>query len=351
MQRITLSACMLFLVACSDTPKDPGSNLPADSDSACLANELLDGSGICRVVCTGQSDCPDDFACEVAAGLCLPAEVVTCNPADCDEGFVCPPNGDIACVAVDSQDGLCAADGDCPFGYKCENAECVSRAGDIVQTCTLDSECGFAMTCQLGVCFGCLDDLQCGAGGQCVAGTCIVADLGPAGECLGLACPNGQRCNPTSGICEITCAADADCPQDRMCAPVLNQCIDDFRCDDGADCLTNTCLLNICVGCENDDGCHAGTSCVTVGNLGLGGACLPSFDGSGGPCATAECAEDELCDAQDGSCYPSNGTCGGDDDCRPGYDCNFLGLCSGCSVDGDCRVNQRCLLGACVQLP
>jgi len=58
-----------------------------------------------------------------------------------------------------------------------------------------------------------------------------------------------------------------------------------------------------------------------------------------------------ICDPANGSCYPSNGTCVDATDCRPGYSCGFLHLCTGCTVDGDCRANQRCLLATCIPIP
>ncbi len=349
----------LSLLAACPGGDDPGTvngdKQQEDEDTdTCDEGLVEDGLGVCRTPCEAQEDCPDGEACQVSVGLCLPAVSVTCNPDACPEGTVCPPDGGVECVPV--IEGLCESDDDCDFGFYCEDSECVSRAGEVVQTCAADAECGPLMTCQFGVCVGCLDDLQCGLGGKCVLGTCVVAELGPAGECLTLECADGSRCNPFSGVCEPTCELDDDCDEGQICAPVLNQCIADFGCEANEDCITGSCTLGLCTNCldgpnpQAEDNCPASTNCVEAGvgsAVGISSVCLPSFDGGGDACADVTCGAQELCDPLDGSCYPEDGTCADDGDCREGHDCNFLGFCSGCSVDGDCRPDQSCIFGTC----
>jgi hypothetical protein len=221
--------------------------------------------------------------------------------------------------------------------------------GDIVQTCNGGGDCGVGMTCQLGICIGCITDLQCillDPDAQCILGTCVLQDIGPVGKCLTTQCPTGTRCNLTNGQCEPTCADDGDCNTGEICAPVVNRCITDPGCTDNSDCGTGlTCIdalgSGICTGCTDTVLCKAGLRCVF-------GACLPGPAAS--LCDSVTCNTDELCDPADGSCYPADGTCQDASDCRTGQTCNFLHLCSGCSADGDCRPDLRCLFGTCAPI-
>jgi hypothetical protein len=325
---------------------------PQDA-GACGPNQVRDGRGVCRTMCAQQGDCPPRHTCNQAVGLCLPDETPVCVPANCPPGYTCPDggvgSGPQGCVAIA---GYCAADGDCALTERCQDHLCISRAGDIVMTCAADSDCGLLMTCRFGVCTGCMLDIQCALvseGARCVLGTCVTADLGPAGECIGKTCPEGERCNLATGLCEATCETSADCGDGgRICAPVLNQCVTDFGCTADGGCQPPlTCAgagvgglsTGICIGCSDAVPCGPGLTCIV-------GACFPDLAAT--DCTGVTCPNDELCDPQGGACYPSNGTCQDATDCRPGHTCNFIHLCAGCSVDSDCRPSQRCFVGTCL---
>jgi len=353
-----LAAVAMCAAGCSD-PKELGNVDGGDTDSqvdpgdtdpgnGCAADQVVDGNGQCVDTCTTDNDCTGTDVCDQGLALCVPAAPANCDPNRCAPGYICPSDGGTECVPLP---GYCGSDFDCNLGERCEDFRCVSRAGDVIMTCTADSDCGLLMTCQFGICVGCLDDLQCSLvepGSQCVMGTCVVADIGPALDCLELTCPDGEQCNPATGQCEPVCAGDGDCDTGQICAPVLNQCVvdpgcaADEDCGEGLTCTSGPLLENgMCTGCTEVVPCKAGLACVL-------GACLPDVGGGSGACATAECAADQSCDSRDGSCYPTDGSCGSNADCREGHTCNSLiRLCSGCSVDGDCRAGQRCLLGTC----
>ncbi|MCK5689025.1 hypothetical protein KAI87_07140 [Myxococcota bacterium] len=348
--RILTPLAFLFVVACSDadpgtsndnTAGDDDTTLPDDSE--CEADEVEDGAGNCHLACSADEDCGSiDFICSDEFGFCIDRPV--CNPALCSTGFTCPTDGGYDCVALP---GWCASDDDCGLTERCEDHACISRAGDIIATCEEDGDCGFGMTCQFGVCVGCIDDLQCCEdifncdGARCVAGTCIVADIPPAVDCLSVDCPDGEKCDLTTGICQPTCESDDDCGEGQTCAPVINQCKAEFGCETGEDCITGECQLNLCIGCLDDSMCRDSESCSV-------GVCFPKLDESIDYCEGITCGSGELCDSVDGSCYPADGTCDNDDHCRGAQTCNMLSFCTGCSVEQDCRPGQQCTLSMCV---
>lgn len=363
---LTFAVLICVLVSGCDDTSTPGSNGTRDNEpgvSCPTSGDIRDGFGVCRTPCANDGQCNTATEqCQLDTGLCVLREGQrVCQPASCQQGWVCPvvgtadDDGSGECIPGT---GYCAEDIDCDLGQRCDAGRCISRAGDVVLTCETAADCGPLLTCQLGVCVGCLDDLQCAIqapDSSCVFGTCVVADLGPAGECINKECPDGQRCNVQSGICEETCTSEDDCEPTEICAPVLQRCVADPGCTGDGGCPgTLTCAgagvigdTGFCTGCcadcaDPDLECAEGLVCILE-------TCLPDVSGSDN-CGDVTCLEDELCDALDGSCYPADGTCAGNGDCRSGHTCNFLGVCSGCSVDGDCRIGQRCLLGACLPI-
>ncbi len=353
MNKLVTVLFVVLALGCGQT-RNPANGNPPTGDGVggdvdgCPAGFVRDGFGACIKSCATTAECADpELICNTQVGLCVPKPPdEVCDPLNCGPGMQCPPpGGGVDCVPIP---GWCDEDGDCAFGERCDtpNHVCVSRAGDVVMVCQDNQDCadqgGLLLTCQAGVCIGCLDDLQCGSGGKCVLGTCVIADLGPAGNCINLQCPDGQRCSLVTGICEVICQSDEDCLETQSCLPVANTCVGKFGCDTVEDCqVPQQCIAGLCVGCQSDAECKATETCIV-------GACFPKLGGSA--CDGVECPPDELCDPQNGACYPANGTCADASDCRPNHTCNFIGLCSGCSVDGDCRPNQRCLLATCLPL-
>ena len=352
---LVLASCNGEKASSGNAPGDPagaqqggdplnGDDAQAGDPGGCLPNQVRDGHGDCVTVCERNEDCDDPaLACNTVLGLCVEATNPGCDPANCQTGFVCPEAGSEStdCVPLP---GYCLENGDCSLTQRCSEAHtCISRVGDVIMTCSDEQPCqGLLLTCQAGVCVGCVDDLQCGEGNKCVLGACVVAELGPAGDCINLQCPEGERCNVATGQCTKTCTVNEDCDEGQSCLPVANQCVAEYGCETTDDCTVPLqCVAGLCVGCTSDDQCRSSEKCSV-------GACFPRLDAS--PCDDVTCEENELCDARDGSCYPANGTCVDASDCRPGHTCNFLHLCAGCSVEGDCRPGQRCVLSTCVPL-
>ena len=341
----------------SDDEAGDGDTEDDSEDDDCGFGQELNADGECVPRCFFDQ-CPPGYTCNEATDLCEPDsdaddEDATgdddtgdqegpCDPANCPEGYTCPDDQSSSeCVPV--EDGGCAGVFDCEFGETCVEGQCQPLGGELVTVCSDDGDCPLLMTCQMGVCVGCLDDLMCAGDARCVLGVCVEADLGTAGDCINMECSEGQACNWQTGVCEPTCSEDADCPEEEFCSAITQFCTPEFRCETDADCTTGSCVGGVCVGCTDDTDCQQGLTCTF-------GACLPNPVGSD-PCSAANCDEaTEACDPLDGSCYPADGTCSSDDECREVHDCSIFGVCTGCEVDGDCRPDQRCILSACVLL-
>lgn len=336
----------------ADSPSESnGDSDSEDSDDDCGWGEELNEDGECVPRCFFDQ-CPPGYTCDEDSGLCEPNSDSSddddtssdgpCDPANCPDGFTCPDDASSSeCVPI--EDEGCGGAFDCSFGETCVDGACVPLSGELVTTCSDDTDCPLLMTCQVGVCVGCLDDLMCAGDARCILGVCVEADLGTAGDCINMECAEGQTCNWQTGICEPNCSEDTDCPDGEFCSAITQFCTPEFQCETDADCVTGSCVGTVCVGCTDDTECQAGLTCTF-------GACLPNPVGSD-PCSASECdAATESCDPLDGSCYPSDGTCDSDDQCREVHDCSIFGVCTGCEVDGDCRPEQRCILSACVLL-
>jgi len=356
---------------CTDESCPPGYYCEPDLGQ-CLPEELF----ACE-----DGECPPGYDCEPNRNLCVPEAVPACEEDSCPPGYYCPdpgfsecvPDGTIRCDPASCPPGyycpergspedpgtgecvprgeICVSDDDCLPGQGCVDGACEWGAVDIVATCEDDADCPLLMTCAVGVCVGCIDDLQCALqqdGSRCVQGVCLTADLGPVGECLTTRCDEGQRCNPATGQCEPTCADDADCAAGETCVPLVNTCVAEFSCEDDADCAAGlTCSGGLggqgglCIGCSDVVPCPPGLSCMLT-------ACVPDITATA--CDSVTCGEDQLCDPADGSCYRADGRCEEDVDCSAGQTCNMLGLCSGCAEDSDCRPEQSCIFGACISI-
>jgi len=336
----------------SETQND-SANDDADEEDDCGWGEGLNDAGECVPRCFFDQ-CPPGYTCDEESGLCdLDSETGDtqdtttdgdgpCDPENCPDGYTCPEDASSPdCVPI--EDGDCTGVFGCEFGETCVDGTCVPLGGELVTVCVEDADCPLLMTCQVGVCVGCLDDLMCAGDARCILGVCVEADLGPAGDCINMECSEGQSCNWQTGVCEPNCSEDTDCPDGEFCSAITQFCTPEFRCETDADCITGSCVGGVCVGCTDDTDCQNGLTCTF-------GACLPNPVGSD-PCSASECDEaTEACDPLDGSCYPADGTCNSDDECREVHDCSIFGICTGCEVDGDCRPDQRCILSACVLL-
>lgn len=134
--------------------------------------------------------CPTDSYCDTSVGC-------TSSDCTCDSfGWACTDDcGGGTCVPAGGPCGEnpagCAYEG-CPTGEICD-----TTLGCLSSGCSCDPESG-TWAC----------DADCG-GGYCVPDPTGCAGPNPAG-CMGTACPIGQVCTQTSGLCvPSSCACDS----------------------------------------------------------------------------------------------------------------------------------------------
>ncbi|MEE2789788.1 MAG: MopE-related protein [Myxococcota bacterium] len=165
--------------------------------------------------------------------------------------------------------------------------------------------------CTVGECAG---DLVCNADNVCVP------------RCVGIECPRGQNCDPSTNECVDPCANMPACPGGQICWQ--GQCAPDncltTGCPDGAVCDGEQCQADRCVSAM----CAPGEFC-------RGGSCIAS-------CAPVSCPLGESC--EDGECRPD--ACGGLT-CPAGERC-VDGVCAVDACAGvPCSEGQRCVDGMC----
>ena len=240
--------------------------------------------------CELDEDCPPGFGCDPqgAGDGCIYRNECVAD-ADCGPGFVCVPMGNW--MVCEPNIEKCNDHSDCEYGFACLPDE----IGTLI--CTPNNECF-------------VDD-QCDEGFVCRFGEqwniCIPEEIPPA--CLSNEdCEYGYKCE--------TEQSPADCVY-------ANECELDEDCDG----------LNVCVNGDYWKECRFDTS--------------PEWCSS-----DADCGLGEYCDGvlgQYGICK-SNNQCGSDDDCEPGFACEFNGDFFECVETEPCQSDEECGFGyRCVQ--
>jgi hypothetical protein len=245
----------------------------------CLGVLLLAG-------CTASPSKPD-------ANMMVMAECE--SRAECMGGKICSP--DKRCVS-------CESSGQCSLKEVCspDAGVCALREG-------WGAECTANESCQ--------------AGSWCKQGLCVArsqVSLCPQG--LTTECPQGERCNRTTLVCEedLGCSTRDDCGAMETCNAGSRQCVP--RCTvemQSSVCAAGErCVGDKCAQCADNADCGIGLVCDAAGRCVAGercytdrdcrvplacfvatGACLPKPP----PCVSNDnCPSDQRCDVRNGRC-------------------------------------------------
>ncbi len=298
---------------------------------------------------TGQHDCSHTFDPDAEGQPCTYG-AYCCGDglahADCDGP---PPEG---CQAVgetcDDEDPCtehdeCAAEG---VGFVCEGTPVVCPAAGTCEESACDPATGACEVTDAADGAACDDTNPCTTADECVAGTCTG---GPV-DCSALdtSCTHGL-CNPASGVCAAVAVPDGT------------------LCDDSDPCTTlDACSAGACAGPPVD--CSAlDTDCASGVCDAATGQCTATPAPDGTPCDDGDlCSAGDSCDA--GVCaagpIPLCGVCSGGspgDACDDGNPCTSNDACTNaggllvcvgaptdCShLDTDCSVGICDPVGGC----
>ncbi|MBN2196854.1 MAG: hypothetical protein JW751_28875 [Polyangiaceae bacterium] len=259
----------------------------------------------------------------------------------CQGGLSCHPV-DLVCVAVCTEDFICASDAACPDGFGCAPIEvdnstslfsaCLPLGTSPAALCNTDGDCAASMHCDGARCQNdfasgadCTAHNECAAGQHCdLSGTSTCINNIAAGDsCTNLYDPADQECGPNSKGCLNVGDTDDDGAFDYVCRSSLLS--NGTRCGEDAACLSGLCELAsesatymVCIAgaglnadCDSnvEDGeaqrCGPAYLCFEgecIAKAGPGESCIdptdeanPALCASGSSCDTAWQGEPEMC--------------------------------------------------------
>ena len=220
-------------------------------------------AGECRKTCNADTDCREGYECakpgsfggaDGGAPMTLPLPP-TCQPRlkptpiganvvgkPCTEQNAATVCGGAQCVG-NVCGGVCAGDGDCGAGARCEPVRIYGTLGICVETCAADADCnGYTgesggIGCVNNVCSpklfplmpgvvgnACADRTQCGGSAECATSLGLPPVAAPGGYCTLQGCNAASQCGGgaciggiTGSRCYKTCTADGDCRGGYTC--------------------------------------------------------------------------------------------------------------------------------------
>jgi hypothetical protein len=182
-------------------------------------------------------------------------------------------------------------------------------------------------------------------------------------DCTGAAptCLTESEAGLPGGYCSLDCLDDFECPHDSDCVPIgtgpgwcfarcdresKDACRTGYGCGPGDEEVSE----GLCYpGCEADADCAAGQRCEREGGFTGSGACYTVDAALGDPCALdSDCGMSQFCYVAwpGGACVLpgcdlATNDCPGDAVCI--MPSRFSFCVDGCTADGDCRPDYRCL--------
>lgn len=150
----------------------------ACNEDECAVNDDCTGDEICNAdkeceiatVDLGDNFCFDDSGCTTAGQICdagLCADGCRDN-AGCQSGVQTCDTRDLKCVDIPDE---CNATSDCPNDFICDR-DVEDGPLKCLAECGMDSDCEDGLTCEAGVCTGCVSNADCGGEEICRVGFC-----------------------------------------------------------------------------------------------------------------------------------------------------------------------------------
>ena len=306
---------------------------PCQSNDECQSGWCVQhlGGGVCSQAC--QEECPQGWSCQQVAGtdpdvvfICVSDFANLCRP--CNSGDNCSSIGGATDACIDYGPdgnfcgGPCEADGDCPWGFSCNESatveganlkQCVNDTGDC--PCTDSSiALGLTTTCEVQSEYGtCLGKRTCSNDGLTACNALI---------------PAPEQCNGLDDDCD----AEVD-------EPTLQGGKYIELCDDGNECTADTCAgAQGCVNEVMESGDCSDADPCTVADHCSAGQCVgtPVECDDDNPCTENQCTATGGCEfvAAPGECDDGN-------PCTLGDHC-IDGECEGVQVGCDCQIDEDC---------
>ncbi len=163
----------------------------------------------------------------------------------------------------------------------------------------------------------CSTNEQCQAGSWCKQGLCVDrADVHLCPGGLNSECPQGNRCNTLTSVCEedLGCSDDFDCSAAEVCNTGSRACVPRCTVETQADVCapTEKCVGTKCVQCSTDAECGTGLKCDAAGKCSSPTRCYTDRD----------CKVPLVCFAQIGACVVKPPPCVSDDNCAADKRCD-----------------------------
>ena len=370
-------------VSCGDHTGTCGTSCAATLNSACADGHICmgyaedDPNAVCGNQCTTDADCdvcgaPGDFECmPIVSGetFCAPAADPCDSSADCADPRVC---GIAYNAAGDGFEGRCFAYGSADSGAVCDydphpwEERCASGLclnGHCSEWCQGDLDCPVDMLCSYII--------------FCLEQTCT--DLAPAPvckwmpgsqtDCVSTAdCPAHEACTynrlPPDGLLDNKCTTEECDPVSPDCGDVgdacgqgLNPCAEKLclsnanaswcsaLCDADAQCPVDMYCGPMLVDTQIQGVCAPGTPCVNTADCTAGESCNPFLglqDDLMGVCA------DNGADPVGTDCDPQASTCKGI--CLNGKCSEVCAADADCGAGGACAIFTFCLTQECISL-